>query len=77
MDNGPVRVFDAQNSIEATLIVQLLADAGIRARVASDALESVSGEVPFQLVSVPVWVLRSDFDRAEAAIREVRAASRE
>ncbi|MES2791176.1 MAG: DUF2007 domain-containing protein [Planctomycetota bacterium] len=73
MSDRPVAAYAAENSIEATLIIQLLAEAGIEARMASNALESVSGEVPSQLISVPVWVRSSDSQHALEVIREHQA----
>ncbi|MDB5338789.1 MAG: putative prokaryotic signal transducing protein [Planctomycetaceae bacterium] len=70
MGDEPVSIYAAENTIDATLMVQLLADAGIEARIASNALEAVSGEVPYQLISVPVWVRRPDAARALEVIRE-------
>ena len=70
MNDAPVSIYAAENSIEATLIVQLLAEAGIEARIACNALEAVAGEVPYQLISVPIWVHRVDRQRAVEVVRE-------
>lgn len=70
MNDAPVSIYAAENSIEATLIVQLLAEAGIEARIASNALEAVAGEVPYQLISVPIWVHGVDSQRALAVIQD-------
>jgi len=73
MSDGPVQVYSAANSIEAALVLQLLTDAGIRGRVASNSMEVVSGSVPFQLISVPIWVHQSQFEEAQKVIREHQA----
>ena len=70
MNDAPVSIYAAENSIEATLIVQLLAEAGIEARIACNALEAVAGEVPYQLISVPIWVHGVDSQRALAVIQD-------
>ncbi len=70
MSDAPVQVYAAKNSIEATLLVQLLAEEGISARIASNAVEAVAGEVPWQLATVPIWVKSADAERAQAVIRE-------
>ena len=56
----PVKVYDAWNSFQAHFLCNLLADAGLSARVASDAVETVRGRVPFQKVTCPVWVAAGD-----------------
>lgn len=73
MNDAPVSIYAAANSIEASLIVQLLDAEGIEARIASNALEMVAGEVPFQLVSIPVWVHAADQQRALEVIRDHQA----
>lgn len=70
MSDEPVSIYAAQNSIEATFVIQLLAEAGIEARISSNALEAVSGEVPYQLISVSILVHRIDSLRALDVIRE-------
>jgi hypothetical protein len=70
MSDEPVSIYSAENSIEASFILQLLAEAGIEGRIASNALEAVSGEVPYRLVSVPIWVHRSDSESAQRVIRD-------
>lgn len=66
----PVEVFQAQHVIEATLIVQRLADAGIPARIVSTALEGVTGEVPYSHATCPIWVEESDAGHAREVIQE-------
>ena len=64
----PVKVYDAWNSQQAQFLCQLLADAGISARVASDAVETLSGKVPFQKATCPIWVAASDAERARSIL---------
>ncbi len=71
MGNEPVQIYEARNSLEASLVVQRLGDAGIEARVESSAIESVVGEVPFQLAGVPIWVDRADVERAQEVVRDL------
>ena len=66
----PVQVFSAWNSVQAHFVRNLLADEGIPARVASDAIQAISGEVPFQKASCPVWVDAADEERARALVAE-------
>jgi hypothetical protein len=67
---NPVKVFDAWNSIQAQMLEQELIAAGVRARVASTAIEALTGKVPYQDATCPVWVAAED----EAKAREVVAA---
>lgn len=60
----PVKVYDAWNLQQAHMLCQVLLDAGIRARVASDVIETLSGKVPFQLATCPVWVAAVDVPKA-------------
>ncbi len=66
----PQNVFDAWNRIQAQFVCNLLADEGIQARVASDAIENVSGRVPYFLVMCPVWVSAADAQRARAIVAQ-------
>lgn len=61
---APVTLYRAWNPREAHLLVQLLADEGIEARVASDAVEALVSKVPYQAASSPVLVHAGDFARA-------------
>jgi hypothetical protein len=67
---SPVKIYDAWNSQQAHHLCHLLEDAGIRARVASDAVETLSGRVPFQMATCPVWVASADAQRACSIVEE-------
>lgn len=64
----PVTVYEAWNSQQAHFLSQMLAEAGIVGRVASDADEMVRGWVPYQVTTCPVLVHRKDIERARALI---------
>lgn len=64
----PVTVYEAWNSQQAHFLRQMLADAGVAARVASDADEMVRGWLPYQVTTCPVLVHRADFERARAIV---------
>jgi hypothetical protein len=66
----PVQVYGAWNSMQAHFLRNLLADEGIEARVVSDAVESIRGEVPFQKATCPVWVAGADAERARVVVAE-------
>ena len=66
----PVKVYDAWDSFQAHFLCQLLAGAGISARVSSDAVEVASGPIPFQKATCPIWVVASDAERARALLVE-------
>ena len=68
--DGPVKVYDAWNSFQAHFVHNMLRDAEISARVASDAVENIVGQVPFQKATCPVWVDAADVDRARAIVAE-------
>jgi len=68
--DSPVKVYDAWNSLQARFLCDLLADSGISARVASDAIETLSGKIPYQKATCPVWVLTADLERARAIVVE-------
>lgn len=67
---APVKIYDAWNSWQAQLLAQELTDAGIAARVASTAIEFLSGKVPYQAATCPVWVDQQDVQRARPVILE-------
>ena len=69
-EQDPIKVYDAWNTQQAHFIRQLLADAGISARVASSGLQAVIGEVPFQLATCPVLVAKVDFAQARPIVEE-------
>jgi hypothetical protein len=66
----PVTVYEAWDPRQAHLICQVLANADIEARVASDALEVGLGDIPFQHTTCPVMVRRADFERAREVMAE-------
>jgi len=66
----PVEVYAAWNAHQAHFVRHLLANAGITARVASDAIQGLVGEVPFQKASCAVWVDAQDVDRAREVVAE-------
>lgn len=66
----PVQVYEAWNLAQAQFLCNMLEEAGIAARVASSAVEMLSGKVPFQKVTCPVWVAAGDRQRARAMIAE-------
>ncbi|QDU41209.1 hypothetical protein Mal4_55740 [Maioricimonas rarisocia] len=72
-NSNPVQIYSAANLQEATLVVQLLSRNGIDAKVVSDSLVTVTGEVPAQLVGVPVWVAAEDEQKARDVIAAFRA----
>lgn len=78
--SSPVPIYSAASIQEATLVTQLLSRSGIDARVISDSLVMLKGEVPAQLVHVPVWVAAEEAERARdiiAAFQAERAAGDE
>src|SRR5215471_10102098 len=68
------RIFIAQQRVEAYLLVDRLAHAGIRAHVFNVHASSIVGDVPPEVANPQVW-LDDDADRAraEAVIREYQA----
>ena len=69
-ENEPIPVYEAWNSRQAHFVCQMLANAGIEARVASEAIEAVSGRIPYQVATCPVWVHKADFQRASEVLQE-------
>ena len=67
---APVKVYEAWNSLQAHFVCNLLSDAGISARVASDAVQNIVGRVPFQKATCPVLVAAADADRARSVVAE-------
>ncbi len=59
------RIFVASDRIEAYLLVDRLAHAGIRAHVFNEHVSSIVGEVPPDVAQPQVW-LDDDADRARA-----------
>jgi hypothetical protein len=72
----PVQIYEAWNSLQAHFLCNLLADAGVNARVASDAIEAVNGRVPFQKASCPVWVAAADVERARSIVADYESRLR-
>jgi hypothetical protein len=66
----PVEVYRAWNSWQAHFVCLQLADAGISAHVASNSVEAVRGEVPYQTATCPVWVDAKDAERSRAVMAE-------
>ena len=74
----PVTIYEAWNSCQAQLIRNLLADAGIDARIASDALLGLVGKVPFQHTTCPVWVDATQAAKAQQILaKHIPAADAE
>lgn len=69
------RVHAAANLLVAQLLVDLLADRGIRARVLNANASGIAGELPIDQAMPQVWVDdAADAERARAVIEEyVRA----
>ena len=59
------RIFIAAHRIEAYLLVDRLAHAGIKAHVFNEHMSSIVGEVPPDIAQPQVW-LDDDADRARA-----------
>ncbi len=66
----PVQIYEAWNTWQAQMLIDLLADAGINARLASNAVENLVGDVPFQRATCPVWVDKRDADRARSMVSD-------
>lgn len=63
------RVHSAANLPEAHLLVDLLADRGIRARIFNANASSLAGELPIDAALPQVWVVDpADADRAREVI---------
>ena len=66
------RIHAAANLAEATLLVDLLADRGIRARVLNANASSLAGELPIDAALPQVWVDDpADAPRAREVIESV------
>ena len=70
---APVCVYKSGSIQEAHLVCDLLQTAGIEARIASDGVENVVGEVPFQIAGSPIWVPSDQEQKARAVLAEHRA----
>jgi hypothetical protein len=65
-----IRIYSAANLPEAHLLMGLLADAGIRARVLNEYAQGGMGEIPFPNACPEVWIEReADRERALAVVR--------
>ncbi len=65
--NNPVEVYNAADEVQASLIVGMLQQNGIRAQVIGGILNAALGELPASSVSPRVWVNDSD----ETAARQL------
>lgn len=63
---APITVYRAWNSQQAQLLLDLFEEEGIEARVASSAIETMAGKVPYQMATCPVLVHQFDAERARA-----------
>lgn len=70
MNSEPQQVYAAWNPTQAQFILNMLVDAGIHARIASTAVHAVSGKVPYQVATCPIWVAEKDADRAREVIAD-------
>ena len=66
-----IRIFTASNRIDAYLVLDRLAHAGIKAHVFNANMSSAAGEVPVDVAMPQVW-LDDDADR-ERALAVLRA----
>jgi glycerate-2-kinase len=68
------RIFTAANRVDAYLLVDRLAHAGIKAHVFNENVSSIVGDVPPDVAQLQVW-LDDDADkaRAEAVLRAYQA----
>lgn len=70
------RVYVAPDPLQAQLIVGMLEQHGIRARIEGEALWGARGELPLGTESSPsVWVEDADAERAAALIHEFMPAT--
>lgn len=68
---SPTKLYAANNTMEAHLLVAQLAQAGVRAVVMGSLLDMARGELPMTQETLPsVWVSATDTDRAMAVVRE-------
>ncbi len=73
-----VRIYSAANLPEAYLLLGLLAEAGIRARVLNEYAQGGMGEIPFPNACPEIWVEREgDRERALAIVRDYERRSNE
>ena len=68
------RIFIASHRVEAYLLVDRLAHAGIKAHVFNEHMSSIVGEVPPDIAQPQVWLEReSDRERAETLLRTMES----
>lgn len=59
-----VEVYSPANIVQATLLTQLLDDAGIECRVVNDQIRGVAGEIPFTKADPQILVRSRDLEAA-------------
>jgi hypothetical protein len=65
------QIYSARDEIDAEMVKNALADAGIECGVQGGGLSAVLGAIPVTQETLPsVWVRDEDLDRAETALRE-------
>jgi hypothetical protein len=67
-DSQLVEVYSAANHQEAELIVAMLQDVGIEARVVGNHLQNAVGDLPAVSIAPRVWVHRECYDKARKLI---------
>ena len=65
----PTAVYSTADMVQATLLAQLLEDAGIDCHVVNNMLRNVVGEVPVAKTEPQIWVAAEDRDAAAAICR--------
>ena len=71
------RIFIASHRVEAYLLVDRLAHAGIKAHVFNEHMSSIVGDVPPEVAQPQVWIARDeDEPRARALLREMEFDAR-
>ena len=69
------RIYRARNLPEAHILLHLLDQAGVPARVFNENLNGALGEIPFIEAEPEVWVERElDLERARRVLREFQSA---
>jgi hypothetical protein len=66
-----IEVYSPANMLQATLLSEMLEDAGIVHRVVNDKIADVAGDVPFTKNWPKVWVAAADRDAAAAICRRL------
>jgi hypothetical protein len=71
-----VRIYSAANLPEAYLLLGLMSEAGIRARVLNEYAQGALGDIPFPCARPEVWIEREpDRERALRIVNEYEQAS--